>query len=389
MPPNMYRSLRLVAASLIVFCVFSALTIVYGNHQNRIRNLFYHTGNTTNQDAAKDFKVRPESLKDIANSTLGFEKVFVINLPERPDKLDQFVIISALSGFTADVIEGVKGSEVKNKSLPALEGLPIKESSRNNIVGCWRAHLNFAQTIVTNRLSSALVIEDDADWDTHLKDQLQEFAYGSQFVTGVTAGQEPHSPYGDDWDLLWLGHCSCRIKPDDLRRLVIENDATVPAPKRRANFGNIPNMNEEGYDNHTRVVYQANGGVCTYSYALSYRGALRYLRAQALRKTFTSIDVGISQMCGSKEVEFKCVGVFPQIIDSHKAAGRVSRDSDIGTFSPQEVRQKGYTFNIVHSIRLNMDRLLADKEAPIERQWPDDPLVVGQPRLRPIGRAVN
>lgn len=71
MPPNMYRSLRLVAASLIVFCVFSALTIVYGNHQNRIRNLFYHTGNTTNQDAAKDFKVRPESLKDIANSTLG------------------------------------------------------------------------------------------------------------------------------------------------------------------------------------------------------------------------------------------------------------------------------------------------------------------------------
>ena len=70
-PPSMHRSLRLVTISLIVFCVFSALTIVYGNHQNGFRNLFFHTGNTTNQDAAKDFKVKPESLKDVTNSTLG------------------------------------------------------------------------------------------------------------------------------------------------------------------------------------------------------------------------------------------------------------------------------------------------------------------------------
>ncbi len=229
-------------------------------------------------------------------------------------------------------------------------------------------------------------MEDDADWDTHLKDQLQEFAYGSQFVTGVSSGQKPHSPYGDDWDLLWLGHCSCRIKPDDERRLVIENDATVPAPRRRANFGGVPNMTEEGYDNNTRIIYQANGGTCLYAYALSYRGALRLLRGQALRKTFQPIDIGISEMC---KTDFKCIGVFPQIVDSHKAAGRLSRDSDIGSYSAKEVRQKGYTFNIVHSMRLNMDRLLADKEAPIERQWPDDPVVVGQPRLRPMGRVVD
>ena len=146
-------------------------------------------------------------------------------------------------------------------------------------------------------------------------------------------------------------------------------------------------MNEEGYDNHTRIIYQANGGVCLYAYALSYRGALRILRGQALRKSFTPIDIGISQMCGSEG--FKCVGVFPQIVDSHKAAGRLSRDSDIGSYSPKEVRQRGYTFNIVHSMRLNMDRLLADKDAPIERQWPDDPVVVGQPRLRPMGRVMS
>ena len=147
-------------------------------------------------------------------------------------------------------------------------------------------------------------------------------------------------------------------------------------------------MAEEGYDNHTRVVYQADSGICLYGYALSYRGALRLLRGQALLKSFTPIDFGISRMCGSKS-GFKCVGVFPQIIDSHKAAGRLSRDSDIGSFSPQEIRQSGYTFNIVHSMRLNMDRLLEDNEASIERQFPEDPVVVGQPRLRPMGRVVG
>lgn len=56
--------------------------------------------------------------------TQQFQKVFVINLHSRPDKLDQFALVSSLTGFTADVIEGVKGAEVQNKALPALAGLP-------------------------------------------------------------------------------------------------------------------------------------------------------------------------------------------------------------------------------------------------------------------------
>ncbi len=56
--------------------------------------------------------------------TLQFEKTFIINLPERTDKLDNFAVASSLTGFSAEVIEGVKGAEVQNKALPALSGLP-------------------------------------------------------------------------------------------------------------------------------------------------------------------------------------------------------------------------------------------------------------------------
>ncbi|KAL9600029.1 MAG: hypothetical protein Q9179_003356 [Wetmoreana sp. 5 TL-2023] len=64
------------------------------------------------------------SSDDARNATLGFEKVFVINLPERYDKLDAFSIAASLTGFTHEVMEGIKGSTVVNKTLPTLDNVP-------------------------------------------------------------------------------------------------------------------------------------------------------------------------------------------------------------------------------------------------------------------------
>lgn len=71
-------------------------------------------------------------------------------------------------------------------------------------VGCWRAHLNVWEAMVHNGLSSALVFEDDADWDLGLRAQLVELAKGTRFVLG-DSDQNRRSPYGDKWDLLWIG----------------------------------------------------------------------------------------------------------------------------------------------------------------------------------------
>ena len=228
-------------------------------------------------------------------------------------------------------------------------------------------------------------MEDDADWDTGLKHQLDLFAQGSQFVTGVQPGHKPHSPYGDDWDLIWLGHCASQIKPDDQRRFIIENDATVPPMARRVNFAKVPDMNLEGYDNSSRIIYRAQRGLCLYAYALSYRGAQKMLRDQARMTKFAPIDIAIGDWCES-DPDVKCIGVFPQLIDSHKAAGRLSRDSDIGSYSADEYRHRGYTFNIVHSTRLNVDHLVDGEWDRIERQWPTDPEVIGPPRPKPMSR---
>lgn len=82
-------------------------------------------------------------------------------------------------------------------------------------------------------MTSALIMEDDADWDVCLKQQMQVFAQAARAFTqparraGITAkmlsktkksaelsiSQLPTiprshaTPFGDNWDILWLGHC--------------------------------------------------------------------------------------------------------------------------------------------------------------------------------------
>ena len=243
--------------------------------------------------------------------------------------------------------------------------------------------------MINENLQTALVIEDDADWDIHLKSQLSLFAQGSQYIVGTPSKKRPFSPYGDGWDLLWLGHCSSQIKFNDQRRYVIENDETVPNPKHRINFSdNVPDMAAEGLGDNTRLIFEANSGLCTYSYALSLQGAKKLLQTQSTIKEFQPIDIGLNKMC-NEDSAFKCISSFPQIIDSHKAAGGVNKDSDIEIPASKEAetRSHSFTFNIVYSTRLNLDRMLrGEKVDKTWRQWPEEPVLEGPPRTRTLSR---
>ncbi|KAG8529080.1 uncharacterized protein KY384_005715 [Bacidia gigantensis] len=383
----MARYTRAVFITLLLFILVTYSSFRFGDVEPRIPHFYTQQ---PKQDPALEFKAHTGGLKDVQNATLGFQKIFVVNLPERPDKLDAFSLAASLTGFRTEVLPGVKGETVMNKTLPTLNGLPEKKKERNNVIGCWRAHMNFARRVLNENLRTALVMEDDADWDINLKNQMVLLAQGTQYITGVPSGTRPMSPYGDDWDLLWIGHCSSTIQSGDQRRFIIENDNTVAIPEHRVNFlENAINTTKEGLDPRTRLVYQAGEGLCTYSYALSNRGAQKMLMHQSLMKKWVPIDLGLGVMC-KEEKNFKCLGVFPQLVDSHKGAGETNKDSDIlDPSAKSEVREKGYTFNIVHSTRLNMDKLIRG-EKPVDSedwsQFPDQPPVEGPARTRTMNR---
>lgn len=79
----------------------------------------------------------------IQNATLGFQKVFVINLPERTDKRDALSLVSTLTDIKLTWTSAIRGSNVPDKALPL--GIDRK-GWRDGGIGSWRSQMNVIRT---------------------------------------------------------------------------------------------------------------------------------------------------------------------------------------------------------------------------------------------------
>ena len=61
--------------------------------------------------------------------------------------------------------------------------------------------------IIERNVSTALVLEDDADWDVTFKHQLTLLARGVRYVLAENS-PDLAAPYGTSWDMLWIGNYS-------------------------------------------------------------------------------------------------------------------------------------------------------------------------------------
>ncbi|KAI0005204.1 glycosyltransferase family 25 protein [Xylariaceae sp. FL0662B] len=329
----------------------------------------------------QDYKGRssaPADINRVTNDTLGFEKIFVVGLPERSDKRDAISLTSALTGFHVEWVDGVRGETIPDKAVPF--GTDRKKLWETNL-GSWRGHMNAVRRIVDDGLDSALIMEDDMDWDVRLKPQLELVAQGARAL--LPSASDPNSPYGDDWDIIWLGHCG-EVFPETLdenkekpaddrgiqymsRKFVIERDLTVPPKDKVTGLVDFKNNKE-----HTRWVHITGAPICTFAYALSQRGARKVLFDLSVDHLTGPFDNALAGLCrravstwGMEEeaandrgLDAKCISVTPPVFFHHKAKGLVGGDSDIQTVQDGQVREKGTTENIVWSARNNLRNMI-------------------------------
>ncbi|KAK4168307.1 hypothetical protein QBC43DRAFT_296957 [Cladorrhinum sp. PSN259] len=353
---------------------------------------------------------------EISNATLGFEQIFVINLPERTDRRDAFTLAAALTDVAVTWIDGVAGQHVLDKTLPS-DSLDKNIPKGNK--GSWRAHMNALQRIVQQDIASALILEDDADWDIRIKPQLQIFAQAAQAFTQRRPGQakqtfaeqlQAHgmaehernvnklpyivpprlSPYGDDWDVLWLGHCGTEIPTESHSdpynmlglKVIIADDVTVPAPKHlKPHPFALQDDLAELYPPQTRVVHAARNTTCTQAYAVSQRGARKLLWQFGLQTFTTGWDLMLGDWCdgfyskhdpdsaGSVKQPV-CVTVSPPLFSHHYGKGAAS---DITAPGGGFINKgKEMTPYVRLSVRMNMEKMVngAQLEDLVD-QWED------------------
>ncbi|KAI1109666.1 hypothetical protein F5Y14DRAFT_431820 [Nemania sp. NC0429] len=432
----------------ILVAVLVALLLVYAyvyRHADRLRG--YGSPSWSRRG-------RGDGDGDVRNATLGFGEILVINLPSRRDRRDGMALAGAVSNLNFTFVEGVRGDGAGKATPSASAGAR----------GSWRSHRNALQAMVDRGLGSALVLEDDVDWDVRLKAQMQTFARASRTWMGiwrqrqrqyskaesrVSSGGERNtvslssasergvsiaaeSPYGDgdDWDVLWLGHCGADLPPPPAARLppgepavvpplriAIFDDATVPAPKHLSPHPfALRNELAHAFPPHTRVVHAANGNVCSLAYAVSRRGASKLLRRTARDGLVSQWDLMLRDYCmgrsgsyedggkgkgeegvdrrrargrGEKEEEadeaedagFVCLTVQPPLISHHYAGQDGAGGGGGGGASISNIKGQGGGFArgkkgtpyVRLSVQENLERLVAgSSEDGLVDQLPDD-----------------
>jgi len=143
-----------------------------------------------------------------ANSTLNFERIFAINLPSRLDRKDLLTVMAKYTDLSITIVPGV--STIADSAIPPPR---MPGSLRIEEYRVWRAHANVWRRVVEDGLSTALVLEDDNDWDVNLKEQIPRILTALEEIRlmprrldegeGVVRG----GPRVEEWDILYLGTC--------------------------------------------------------------------------------------------------------------------------------------------------------------------------------------
>lgn len=248
--------------------------------------------------------------------------------------------------------------------------------------------------MVENNIASALILEDDADWDLRIKQQMTDFAKASRLLVQPLPGAKDQyldptypqpqpddnptnfyvdrdhtarpttSPYGDldKWDMFWIGHCgtyfpSAAKSPNrPIGRVVLQDDKTVPEKQHIGiMFGDQELRNE--YPQHTRVVTRANRNICTYGYALSLQGARHLLYEFGIRRLDSPTDIALRSYCDGDERPVRtCLTVQPELIGQHRPVGDKSAFSNIAGYPG--FNEQAFSRNIRWSTKLNLEKLM-------------------------------
>ena len=249
-------------------------------------------------------------------------------------------------------------------------------------------------------------MEDDADWDVRLKEQLRDYGLAVQALTQALApipddalhspsfrerdekGYEElnfdslpatappqHSPYGDNWDMFWFGHCGMSF-PEvggtiPTKRVVRSMDPTVPEKQFLTNMIGGDHLHDD-YPDHTRVIHHVSTGLCSLAYAITQTGARSLLQSVGVQQ-MTTLDFGLREWCDGTNGRnaHRCLAPQPALFQPHRKAGSQTADSDIDTAAHGTgIREKAMTDVVRWSTILNTDTLLAGRK-DFADQFPD------------------
>ena len=275
--------------------------------------------------------------KTAANATLGFGKVYVVSGPDSPRRahLEQ-----------AAAITGLELTIPKQKAWTDAEVQKFRPSSTNETqvhsgsAKAWLAHHVVLHSFLASDAETALILEDDVDWDIRLR--TTQISLAQRAVRNLTSSSGSLSkntsisnshPWSDPslWDVLYLGHCGDYwvevgsihgpgfLKPSDLTSIphttyhdpsMLETSNLHPFTTWQLNSFNLPNQ--------TRIVHPSKSPLCTFGYAVTREAAQRILidiapaHEETNADSIVAYDVALMAACCDSS-QLRCYTLTPEV----------------------------------------------------------------------------
>ncbi|EOD44296.1 glycosyltransferase family 25 protein [Neofusicoccum parvum] len=258
------------------------------------------------------------------NATLGFGRIYAVSKEGSPRRKGLIhnanvteidITIPAQPRWTLEDEENFR--------------LPVNSTLGRGSLLAWLGHLHALKEFMTSGAETALIIEDDVDWDIRLKSQ-QIPLVASAFRALLPDAKYPAYPYGHpkNWDLLYMGHCGDYWHGMDVGfekgHVVPENLTATPHiafhDESLPDFDNLhpwttsllANLN---VTERMRLVHRSRFPLCTFAYAVTRHSANRLLTelagSESSRPGDHAYDITILRGCISDGL--RCWSINPEL----------------------------------------------------------------------------
>lgn len=174
------------------FCLVASLLLIVNLPQKDVVTIW------------NEYTAEPSLFEAARNRTLGFSTIFALTT----NTTWRVQGTKAAANLTGIDVEFFHARNVPEDEVQAFRtsSEDDKEIGRGKAVA-WLAHLDMIQHIVDEGLESALIIEDDVDWDVYVREQMfqvsQAFGRRQAALEGkkeptAVAGDAKY-PYGLEW----------------------------------------------------------------------------------------------------------------------------------------------------------------------------------------------
>lgn len=185
--------------------------------------------------------------------------------------------------------------------------------------------------------------------------QLKGLALGSQQIPKINAPERnatTDSPYGDSWDVLWIGHCGMKCNSSSPVQVMPHDITAMPSRYLPPYLYDAP----AGTGNNVRMSCIIEKAACSAAYAITYGASQKILAALTRLTDDDNLDFPnlLSELCHNGSLE--CYSSYPSLVGRWKRGRREEYSSD----NDQEAvdRQMSHSSGVMYSTLGNIEHIL-------------------------------